>query len=228
MSNLRVSNLTKVFPGGVRAVDGFTLAVPDGQTAVILGPSGCGKTTLLRLVAGLESATSGTVEVGGKVVNSLAPKDRDVAMVFQNHPLYPHLNVRRNLAFGLKMRKAPRREIDDRVRWVSGLLGIDTLLARMPAQLSGGQRQRVALGRAIVRRPQIFLFDEPLSQLDAGLRRQMRVELRQLLQQLSTTTLYVTHDVEEARELADLVCTMDHGKVLHTGTVDDTFRAGIP
>jgi sn-glycerol 3-phosphate transport system ATP-binding protein len=223
MSGLRLEKLTKVFPGGVRAVDDVSLAVPEGKTAAVLGPSGCGKTTLLRLVAGLESPTSGTVAIGPRVINSLPPKDRDVAMVFQSHALYPHLNVRKNLAFGLQLRGTPRLEIADRVAWVAKLLGVEGLLARMPAELSGGQRQRVALGRAIVRRPKVFLFDEPLSQLDAKLRREMRDELKQLLQQLQTTTLYVTHDHEEAQGLGDVVVVMNAGRAEQFGTVDEVF-----
>ena len=223
MSDLRLENLTKAFAGGVRAVDGLSLHVLDGQTAAVLGPSGCGKTTLLRLVAGLESPTGGTVAIGARVVNSLPPKDRDVAMVFQSHAIYPHLSVRKNLAFGLQLRGTPRGEIDERVSWVAGLLDIEALLKRMPAELSGGQRQRVALGRAIVRLPQVFLFDEPLSQLDAKLRREMREELRRLLQQLKTTTLYVTHDHDEARSLGDQVVVMNQGRAEQIGTAEEVF-----
>ncbi len=223
MSQLRLENLSKIYAGGVRAVDGISLAVPAGQTAVLLGPSGCGKTTLLRLVAGLESPNHGTVTIGSRAVNLLPPKDRDVAMVFQSHALYPHLNVQKNLAFGLQLRGTPRLEIADRVGWVAKLLGIEGLLWRMPAELSGGQRQRVALGRAIVRRPRVFLFDEPLSQLDAKLRREMRDELKRLLQPLQTTTLYVTHDHEEARALGDLVVVMNTGRAEQIGTVEDVF-----
>lgn len=225
MDEVRIDDLTKTFPRGVQAVDRLSLTVEAGKTAVILGPSGCGKTTLLRLIAGLETPTHGTISIGSQVVNSLAPRDRDVAMVFQNHALYPHLNVRENLAFGLKLRHTAKPLIEERLAWVAKLLNIETLLARMPAELSGGQRQRVALGRAIVRRPRVFLFDEPLSQLDARLRREMRDELRGLLQQLSTTALYVTHDEAEARVLGDQVCLMDEGRVLSTGTADELFRA---
>lgn len=225
MSELRINNLTKTFPNGVHAVDGLSLTVEQGQTAVILGPSGCGKTTLLRLVAGLETPTRGTIAIGSQVVNPLPPKDRDVAMVFQSHALYPHLDVRDNLAFGLKLRRTPHSEITDRVAWVAKLLGVEALLSRMPAELSGGQRQRVALGRAIVRRPRVFLFDEPLSQLDVKLRQELRDELRNLLRQLQTTTLYVTHDSEEADVLADVVCLMDAGQILHTGPPEEMCRS---
>jgi sn-glycerol 3-phosphate transport system ATP-binding protein len=221
MSDLRLDRVTKTFSNGLRAIDGLSFHVPSGQTVVILGPSGCGKTTLLRVVAGLETPTEGTVSIDSQVVNSLPPKARDVAMVFQSHALYPHLNVRDNLAFGLTLRKTPRSEIDERVGWVTKLLAIESLLKRMPSELSGGQRQRVALGRAIVRRPKIFLFDEPLSQLDANLRREMRDELKQLLQQLQTTTLYVTHDLEEGRVLADHLCFMHLGQFIYQGPFDE-------
>ena len=223
MPDLRLDNVTKVFSGGARAIENLSLEVPDGQTAVILGPSGCGKTTLLRLVAGLETPTTGTIAIGSRVVNCVSPKDRDVAMVFQNHVLYPHLNVRDNLAFGLKLRGTRHDEVTQRVQWAAALVGIESLLTRMPAELSGGQRQRVALGRAIVRRPQVFLFDEPLSQLDTPLRREMRGELKHLLRQLKTTTLYVTHDHEEARALGDLLLVMKEGRAQQVGTVQDVF-----
>ena len=214
MPDLRLDRIIKTFPSGVRALDGLSLHVQSGHTVVISGPSGCGKTTLLRVVAGLETPTAGTISIDSRPVNSLAPKDRDVAMVFQNHALYPHLNVRDNLAFGLTLRKASRSEIDERVAWVAKLLAIESLQKRMPSELSGGQRQRVAIGRAIVRRPKIFLFDEPLSQLDAGLRREMREELKQLLRQLQTTALYVTHDLEEGSAIADDYCIMENGKIV--------------
>ena len=223
LADLLLEDVSKCYAAGQRAVDRFTLHVTHGQTVVILGPSGCGKTTLLRLVAGLETLTHGSITMGTRVVSSLPPKDRDVAMVFQNHALYPHLNVRGNLAFGLKLRGTPRTEIADRVRWVVELLGIHAHLDKMPAQLSGGERQRVALGRAIVRRPQVFLFDEPLSQLDAKLRRDMRGELRNLLSQLGTTTIYVTHDHEEARVLGDLVVVMNQGRAEQIGTAEQVF-----
>jgi ABC-type sugar transport system ATPase subunit len=212
MSELRITELSKVFAGGVTALSGLSLVVDEGQTAVVLGPSGCGKTTLLRLVAGLERPTSGSISIGDTDVTHLSPKARDVAMVFQSHALYPHLNVRDNLAFGLKLRSTPKSEIAERVTWAAAMLDIESLLARMPAELSGGQRQRVAVGRAIVRRPRLFLFDEPLSQLDVDLRQKMRSELRQLLAELKTTTLYVTHDQTEARELADVAFTIHGGQ----------------
>src|SRR6185312_12148411 len=189
--------------GATEVVHGVSCDIADGELVVIVGPSGCGKSTLLRMVAGLEEITAGEILIGGKVVNAVEPKDRDIAMVFQNYALYPHMTVRDNMAYGLKIRRLPRAEVEARVRRAAGILQIEALLDRKPRQLSGGQRQRVAMGRAIVRDPQVFLFDEPLSNLDAQLRVQMRVEIKRLQQSLGTTSIYVTHDQVEAMTLAD-------------------------
>ena len=213
MAEVVLCDVTKVFPGGVRAVDCFCLHIPDREFIVLVGPSGCGKSTTLRMVAGLEEVSSGTIRIGARVVNNVAPRDRDIAMVFQNFALYPHLSVYRNMAFGLKLRGTPRKEIDEKVRSAASLLGIEDLLERKPRQLSGGQRQRVAVGRAIVRTPRAFLFDEPLSNLDAKLRVEMRAELKKLHRRLATTTIYVTHDQEEAMTLGDRVVVMKDGKI---------------
>src|SRR5665648_143749 len=210
MADVSFQDVTKEFPGATVAVDRLTLDIPDGEFMILVGPSGCGKTTALRLVAGLETATSGTIRIAGKNITHLSPRDRDIAMVFQNYALYPHMTVYRNLAFGLRQRKTARAEVDRRVTEVSAMLGLDELLARRPAQLSGGQRQRVAMGRALVREPKAFLLDEPLSNLDAKLRVQMRAELKRLHQQLNITTIYVTHDQVEAMTLGDLLA---HGLV---------------
>src|SRR5947209_4329125 len=209
-------NLNKKFDG-VHAVNDVNLQIRDKEFLVLVGPSGCGKTTTLRMVAGLESITGGEVSIGDKVVNELAPMDRDIAMVFQNYALYPHMSVYDNMAFGLKMRKFDRADIAKRVREAADILGIQELLQRKPRQLSGGQRQRVALGRAIVRHPQVFLFDEPLSNLDAKLRVQMRVELKKLHDRLGTTAIYVTHDQVEAMTLGDRVVVMRDGRVQQVG-----------
>ncbi len=211
MAQVDMHDLVKIYPGGVRAVDGFNLSIENGEFVVLVGPSGCGKSTTLRMVAGLEEITGGEVKIGDRVVNDVPPKDRDIAMVFQNYALYPHMTVYKNMAFGLKLRKAPKQEIDQKVRQVASLLGIEELLGRRPKALSGGQRQRVALGRAIVRTPECFLFDEPLSNLDAKLRVAMRAELKRLHMRLKTTTLYVTHDQEEAMTLGDRVVVMKDG-----------------
>ncbi|MGH2403653.1 MAG: ABC transporter ATP-binding protein [bacterium] len=212
MARVFLENITKKF-GAVTAVNNVSLEIPDQQFTVLVGPSGCGKTTALRLVAGLEEATSGNIYIGERVVNDVAPKDRDIAMVFQNYALYPHMSVYDNMAFGLRLRKYPRPEIDRRVKEAAGLLGIEQLLARKPKQLSGGQRQRVALGRAIVREPQVFLMDEPLSNLDAKLRVQTRAEIKKLQARLQTTTLYVTHDQVEAMTMGDRIVVMRDGLV---------------
>src|SRR5712692_230265 len=198
MAQIIMDHVEKAYPGGVKAVNDLSLDVKDGEFMVFVGPSGCGKSTALRSIAGLEEITGGTITIGDRVVNDLPPKDRDIAMVFQNYALYPHMSVYDNMAFGLKMRKFPKPEIEKRVREAAELLGIPELLKRKPRQLSGGQRQRVAVGRAIVRHPQVFLFDEPLSNLDAKLRVQMRVELKRLHERLETTAIYVTHDQVEA------------------------------
>src|SRR5260221_13483473 len=216
MARVAMRSLNKMYDE-VHAVKDVNLKIRDKECVVLVGPSGCGKTTTLRMVAGLESITSGNVLIGDKVVNDLPPMDRDIAMVFQNYALYPHMSVYQNMAFGLKMRKFERAEIEQRVRAAADILGIQELLQRKPRQLSGGQRQRVALGRAIVRHPQVFLFDEPLSNLDAKLRVQMRVELMKLHDRLGTTAIYVTHDQVEAMTLGDRVVVMKDGVVQQMG-----------
>jgi multiple sugar transport system ATP-binding protein len=216
MARVLIRNLNKKYDE-VHAVKGVNLEIRDREFVVLVGPSGCGKTTTLRMVAGLESITSGDVLIGDTVVNDLPPMDRDIAMVFQNYALYPHMSVYDNMAFGLKMRKFARPEIEKRVREAADILGIGDYLKRKPRQLSGGQRQRVALGRAIVRHPQVFLFDEPLSNLDAKLRVQMRVELKKIHDRLGTTAVYVTHDQVEAMTLGDRVVVMKDGLVQQVG-----------
>ncbi|HYW78988.1 MAG TPA: sn-glycerol-3-phosphate ABC transporter ATP-binding protein UgpC [Thermoguttaceae bacterium] len=218
MAVLTAHHLTKVFPGGIRAVDDFSLEVAEGELLVLVGPSGCGKTTVLRMIAGLETPTTGTITIGGRKVDRLPPKDRDLAMVFQHHALYPHMTVARNMGFGLKMRRVDGVEIDRRVREAAELLGIGDLLRRRPGELSGGQRQRVALGRAMVRKPRVFLFDEPLSNLDAELRHQMRAEIRRLHEQLGTATVYVTHDQTEAMTLGGRIAVMRAGRLQQTAS----------
>src|SRR5690348_10290224 len=216
MAQVVIRSLNKKFDE-VHAVKDVNLDIHDKEFMVFVGPSGCGKTTTLRMVAGLESITSGRILIDDKVINELAPMDRDIAMVFQNYALYPHMTVYDNMAFGLKMRKFDRSEIAGRVKEAADILGIQELLRRKPRQLSGGQRQRVALGRAIVRHPQVFLFDEPLSNLDAKLRVQMRVELKKLHERLGTTAIYVTHDQVEAMTLGDRVVVMRDGRVQQVG-----------
>ncbi len=216
MAQVVMKELNKRFDE-VQAVKDLTLAIRDKEFLVLVGPSGCGKSTTLRMVAGLEEITSGEIYIGERLVNDLPPKDRDIAMVFQNYALYPHMTVYDNMAFGLKMRKFPKAEIETRVREAATLLGIQDLLKRKPRQLSGGQRQRVAVGRAIVRHPQVFLFDEPLSNLDAKLRVQMRVELKRLHERLETTAIYVTHDQVEAMTLGDRIVIMKDGVVHQVG-----------
>ena len=223
MADVTFENVSKEFPGGTFAVDDLSLDIPDGEFLILVGPSGCGKTTALRLIAGLEKPTAGTIRIGAETVNGVSPRDRDIAMVFQNYALYPHMTVYRNLAFGLKERRTPKREIDRRVRDISSILSLDELLKRRPAQLSGGQRQRVAMGRALVREPKAFLLDEPLSNLDAKLRVQMRAELKRLHQRLSITTVYVTHDQVEAMTLADRIVVMSDGKALQIGPPQEVF-----
>jgi multiple sugar transport system ATP-binding protein len=212
MAKVMLDQVTKHF-GHVVAVNNVTLDIPDKQFTVLVGPSGCGKTTALRLVAGLEEATAGNIYIGERVVNDVAPKDRDIAMVFQNYALYPHMSVYDNMAFGLRLRKYPRPQIERRVKEAAEMLGIQELLGRKPKQLSGGQRQRVALGRAIVREPQVFLMDEPLSNLDAKLRVQTRAEIKKLHARLQTTTIYVTHDQVEAMTMGDRIVVMNQGAV---------------
>src|SRR5687767_436448 len=213
MAEITMQDATKVYPDGTKAVSGLNLEIGDGEFVVLVGPSGCGKTTALRMVAGLEEISSGTVRIGGRVVNDLPPKDRDVAMVFQNYALYPHMSVHENMAFALKLRKMSKAEIDRRVREAAGILGLSEYLHRKPKALSGGQRQRVAMGRAIVREPQAFLMDEPLSNLDAKLRVQMRAEIAKLQQDLAVTTIYVTHDQTEAMTMGDRVALMKQGRL---------------
>ncbi len=223
MAEVRISGLHKRY-AGFHAVRGIDLDMRDGEFTVLVGPSGCGKSTLLRMIAGLEDITEGTVEIGGEVVNELRPRDRDVAMVFQDYALYPHMSVARNIGFGLKARKMPQPEIDARVDQAARMLGITSLLDRLPRQLSGGQRQRVAIGRAIVRNPRIFLFDEPLSNLDAQLRDEMRGEIKRLHQDIATTMIYVTHDQIEAMTLADRIVLMRDGLIEQQGAPLDLFE----
>ena len=211
MAEVQLKDVDKVYEGGVHAVQGLSIDVADGEFLVLVGPSGCGKTTALRMVAGLESITDGTITIGDRVVNDLSPKDRDIAMVFQNYALYPHLSVADNIAFGLRLRKMPKHLVDERIAWAAKLLDLTPYLARKPKELSGGQRQRVAMGRAIVREPQVFLMDEPLSNLDAKLRIQMRSEIAKLQHDLGTTTIYVTHDQVEAMTMGDRVAVMSMG-----------------
>ena len=226
MAQVLIRSLNKMYDE-VHAVKDVNLEIRDKEFLVLVGPSGCGKTTTLRMVAGLESITSGEVVIGNRVVNELPPMDRDIAMVFQNYALYPHMSVYDNMAFGLKMRKFDRAEIGKRVREAAEILGIEGYLKRKPRQLSGGQRQRVALGRAIVRHPQVFLFDEPLSNLDAKLRVQMRVELKKIHNRLSTTAIYVTHDQVEAMTLGDRVVVMKDGVVQQVGEPLELYNAPV-
>jgi multiple sugar transport system ATP-binding protein len=216
MSNVILKNVVKRF-GSVTAVDNLSIEVRDREFAVLVGPSGCGKTTALRMIAGLETITSGEIFIGDTLVNDMAPKDRDIAMVFQNYALYPHMNVRDNMGFGLKIRKFAKEEIDSRVQEAADILGIQELLARKPKELSGGQRQRVAVGRAIVRKPKVFLFDEPLSNLDAKLRVAMRAEISKLHRRLGATIIYVTHDQVEAMTMADRIFILHNGALQQTG-----------
>ena len=224
MATVTLDGLSKTYPGGFNAVKGVDLDVADGELVVIVGPSGCGKSTLLRMVAGLETITAGTLSIDGVEVNRLEPAERDIAMVFQNYALYPHMTVYRNMAYGLTNRRVPKGEIDAKVREVAETLELTDLLQRRPSQLSGGQRQRVAMGRAIVRSPKVFLFDEPLSNLDAKLRVQMRIEIRRLQRNLAVTSLYVTHDQVEAMTLADRLVAMNAGQVEQTGTPMELYE----
>lgn len=218
MAEVSLENVTKIYPGGVVAVKDMTLNIEDKSFVVFVGPSGCGKTTTLRMIAGLEEITKGTIKIGNRVVNNIPPKNRDIAMVFQNYALYPHMTVYDNMAFGLKLRKYPKDEIDKRVKEAAKILGIENLLTRRPKELSGGQRQRVAVGRAIVRQPKAFLFDEPLSNLDAKMRIETRAELKKLHRRLQTTTIYVTHDQEEAMTLGDKIVVMMDGEIQQYAT----------
>jgi multiple sugar transport system ATP-binding protein len=216
MATVSVRKALKSF-GSTKILHGVDVEIADGEFVVLVGPSGCGKSTLLRMIAGLENITGGEIAIGGRVVNSVPPKDRDIAMVFQNYALYPHMTVRENMAFSMKLAKAPREVMEQEVQRAAKILGLDALLDRYPRQLSGGQRQRVAMGRAIVRHPQVFLFDEPLSNLDAKLRVQMRSEIRELQQRLGTTTIYVTHDQIEAMTMADQIVVMHAGRIEQSG-----------
>ncbi|WP_299865504.1 sn-glycerol-3-phosphate ABC transporter ATP-binding protein UgpC [uncultured Hoeflea sp.] len=216
MADVRIEKLYKAY-GSVEVIHGVDVDIPDGRFVVLVGPSGCGKSTLLRMIAGLEGVTAGTISIGGRVVNNLPPAERNIAMVFQNYALYPHKTVAANMGFALKMQRMPRAEIDQRVDTAAEILGLKPYLKRYPRELSGGQRQRVAMGRAIVREPQVFLFDEPLSNLDAKLRVQMRTEIRELHQRLSTTTVYVTHDQIEAMTMADQIVVMRDGHISQQG-----------
>ena len=225
MAAIELAQVTKEFAGGVRAVDDVTLTVADGEFMVLVGPSGCGKSTLLRMIAGLEEVTDGTVSIGGVDVTDFEPPDRDIAMVFQNYALYPHMNVQENLGFGLSVRRTPKREIRSRVQEVATLLGLQDLLDRKPANLSGGQRQRVAMGRAIIREPKAFLMDEPLSNLDAKLRVGMRASLAQLHSRLAVTTIYVTHDQTEAMTLGHRVAVMRDGRIVQVDVPQRLYQA---
>jgi sn-glycerol 3-phosphate transport system ATP-binding protein len=224
MANVTLSDVRKTYAGGFEAIKGISLDVGDGQFCVLVGPSGCGKSTLLRMIAGLETTTSGAIDIGGRVVNEIEPAERDIAMVFQNYALYPHMSVYNNMAYGLRNRRMPEAEIDTRVNEAAKILELGALLQRKPRQLSGGQRQRVAMGRAIVRQPKVFLFDEPLSNLDAKLRIAMRVEIRKLQRRLKTTSIYVTHDQLEAMTLADILVVMNGGQVEQLGNPLDVYQ----
>lgn len=223
MARLSLKNINKVYPGNVKAVKDFNLEVDDQEFIVLVGPSGCGKSTTLRMVAGLESISGGELFIDGQLMNKVAPKKRDIAMVFQNYALYPHMNVYKNMSFGLKLRRMPKSEIDKRVREAAEILGISDLLKRKPGELSGGQRQRVALGRAIVREPKVFLMDEPLSNLDAKLRVQMRAEITKLHKRLKTTFMYVTHDQTEAMTMGTRIVVMNDGVIQQVDTPQNLF-----
>src|SRR3954454_14236669 len=227
VSEIVLDNLSKVFSGGVIAVDGVSLTIGSGEFLVLVGPSGCGKSTLLRMIAGLEEVSAGTISIGDREVTELPPRSRDIAMVFQSYALYPHMTVRQNLGYGLKVRKTPKSQIAERVTRAAELLGLDELLDRRPAALSGGQRQRVAMGRAIVREPKAFLMDEPLSNLDAKLRVSMRAQLAALHARLTTTTIYVTHDQIEAMTLGERVAVMREGRVLQMDTPQALYAAPV-
>jgi multiple sugar transport system ATP-binding protein len=233
MASVAIRDVRKAF-GAVQVIHGVDIAIDDGEFVVLVGPSGCGKSTLLRMIAGLENITGGEIRIGERVVNNVPPKERDIAMVFQNYALYPHMTVADNMSFSMRLRGAPKQEIETRVKRAAEILGLTALLERFPRQLSGGQRQRVAMGRAIVRDPQVFLFDEPLSNLDAKLRVQMRTEIKELHQRLKTTTVYVTHDQIEAMTMADKIVVMHDGLVEQIGAPlalydrpDNLFVAGF-
>jgi multiple sugar transport system ATP-binding protein len=223
MARVAFDEATKVYPGPVVALDHLTLDVADGEFLILVGPSGCGKSTALRMVAGLERISDGTISIGDRVVNDVPPKDRDIAMVFQNYALYPHMTVEKNLGFGLRRRHTPREDVRQRVDEMSEMLGLQDLLRRRPGQLSGGQRQRVAMGRALVREPEVFLLDEPLSNLDAKLRVQMRSELKRLHDRIGVTTIYVTHDQVEAITLGERIAVLSEGVLQQVGPPQDVY-----
>jgi multiple sugar transport system ATP-binding protein len=223
MAEVALDHVEKVYENGFRAVHELSLEIHDGEFLVLVGPSGCGKTTALRMVAGLEEISDGTITIGGRVVNDLTPKERDIAMVFQNYALYPHLTVAENIAFGLRLRKEPKKTINEKVEWAGKLLGLTQYLNRRPKELSGGQRQRVAMGRAIVREPQVFLMDEPLSNLDAKLRVQMRAEIAKIQRQVGVTTVYVTHDQIEAMTMGDRVAVMRKGELQQVAAPQELY-----
>ena len=227
MAKVTLRNVEKVFSGGVKAVDNVSFGVENKEFIVLVGPSGCGKSTTLRLIAGLETSSGGDIFIGDRKVNNIPPKDRDIAMVFQNYALYPHMSVYENMAFGLKLKKYPKEEIDSRVREAAGILGLEDLLQRKPRELSGGQRQRVAVGRSIVRKPLVFLFDEPLSNLDAKLRVQMRMELHRLHIRLQSTMIYVTHDQTEAMTLGDRIVVMKDGIIQQIDTPQKVYNSPV-
>ncbi|MCM2291704.1 sn-glycerol-3-phosphate ABC transporter ATP-binding protein UgpC [Allorhizobium sp. BGMRC 0089] len=224
MASIDINQVSKIYDGGVRAVNAVDIQIADGEFIVLVGPSGCGKSTLLRMVAGLEAISEGVVRIGDRVVNKTEPADRDIAMVFQNYALYPHMTVRQNLAYGLKNRKTPKEDIEARVSEAARMLQLEPYLDRKPRALSGGQRQRVAMGRAIVRKPAAFLFDEPLSNLDAKLRVSMRAEIRKLQRRLGTTSIYVTHDQLEAMTLADRLVVLSAGRIEQIGTPLEVYH----
>ena len=225
MAKVVIDNVRKVYPNGTEALEPSSLSIDNGEFIVLVGPSGCGKSTLLRMIAGLEDITDGTISIGERVVNDLDPAERDIAMVFQNYALYPHMSVYKNMAYGLKNRGQPKEEIEAAVQKAAKLLHIEEFLHRRPSQLSGGQRQRVAMGRAIVRDPELFLFDEPLSNLDAKLRNQMRIEIRKLQRELGVTSIYVTHDQIEAMTMADRIAVLNTGKIEQIGTPAQIYHA---
>ncbi len=225
MSRLKLDGISKTYPGGVKALDGFTLDIAEREFVAVVGPSGCGKSTLLRIIAGLEEESGGTLDLDGRILNGLPPRDRDMSIMFQNYALFPHMTVAQNMGFGLKLRGTARAETETRVKEAAKLLGIEGLLGRYPAEMSGGQRQRAALGRAILRRPKVFLFDEPLSNLDAKMRAQMRVEISRLHQSLSSTMIFVTHDQIEAMTMGDRVVVLKDGVIQQAADPDTLYRA---
>lgn len=225
MANVSVKDVEKIYPNGFHAIKGANLEIEPGEFIVLVGPSGCGKSTLLRTIAGLEEASSGEIRIGDRVVNDVDPADRNIAMVFQNYALYPHMSVYKNMAYGLKNRKMPKDQIDAQVQKAALMLGLSEHLDRKPSQLSGGQRQRVAMGRAIVRSPDLFLFDEPLSNLDAKLRGQMRIEIRKLQRELGVTSIYVTHDQVEAMTMADRIVVLNGGRIEQIGTPAEIYNS---